>query len=60
MKSRHKTEYEKVRLVYREPKPVPAPVVEPVPVVENTEKPANIPAVPDLSATESEEDTSLE
>ena len=38
LKSRHKTEFEKVRLVYREAKPAPAPVVEtPAPAVEETE-----------------------
>ena len=35
LKSRHKTEFEKITLVYREAKPAPAPVVEtPAPVVE--------------------------
>ena len=37
LKSRHKTEFEKVRLVYQESKPAPAPVVEeaPAPAVED-------------------------
>ena len=42
LKSRHKAQNEKVKLVYRETRPAPAPVVEtaPAPVVEDTETPA--------------------
>ncbi len=39
LKSRHKTEFEKVRLVFQEAKPAPAPVVEetPAPAIEESE-----------------------
>jgi hypothetical protein len=54
LKSRHKTEFEKVRLVYKESKPAPAPVVEetPAPAAEESE-PVEEPA--ETESTETEE-----
>ena len=54
LKSRHKTEFEKVRLVYKESKPAPAPVVEetPAPAAEESE-PVEEPA--EAESTETEE-----
>lgn len=55
LKSRHKTEFEKVRLVYKESKPAPAPVVEetPAPAAEESE-PVEEPAA-EIESTETEE-----
>ena len=56
LKSRHKTEFEKVRLGYRAPKPAPAVVVETKPaVVENTEETENTAEAPAETEEESNE-----
>lgn len=54
LKSRHKTEFEKIRLVYQESKPAPAPVVEeaPAPAVEESETEEE---TAETESTESEE-----
>ena len=57
LKSRHKTEFEKVRLVFREPKPAPAPVVvepAPAPVVESAEETTEPEEAPQTETTETE------
>ena len=56
LKSRHKTEYEKVRLVYREPAPVPAPAprVEAAPAVAEENEVAAEEAASEETETEGE------
>ena len=56
LKSRHKSEFETVRLVYRQPvvTPAPAPKVEPAPAPAETETPKIEPAVTAATETESE------
>lgn len=57
LKSRHKTEFEKVRLVYREAAPVPAPAprVEAAPVVAEENEAATEEAVSEDAEVEGEE-----
>ena len=55
LKSRHKTEYEKVRLVYREAAPAPAPKVEEAPAPAEEETPAEEAEAPAEETEASEE-----
>ena len=55
LKSRHKSQVEKVRLVYLAAKPAPAPVVE-TPVVESTEN-NTVSAEEEAPASDSDSDT---